>query len=65
MSNGRLGRLLKSYDKDPNELPKDKRGPKENQGIDNKVMETITQIVTSLPKYVSHYGRSKDAHDNI
>ena len=44
VTNGRLGRLLKSYDKDPNELPKDKRGPKENQRIDNKVCVSLWKI---------------------
>ena len=36
--NGRLRRMLQSFSKDPNELIKDKIGPKENQGIEKRVL---------------------------
>lgn len=39
---GRLRRMLQSYDKDPNELAKNKSRLKEKQGINERVLETIT-----------------------
>ena len=39
-----------SHNKDPNKSTKDTRGPKENQGIDKRLLETITNIVNSLPE---------------
>ena len=62
INNGRLGRLLLFHDENPNVLPKDRRGPAENQGIDPRVMETVIKVVKRLPKYVLHYGRGKDVH---
>ena len=65
ISNGRLGRLLPRYDKNPNELPKDKRGPKENQGVDEKIIEKMIEIIQKLPKYTSHYCREKENDNTV
>lgn len=65
VSNGRLGRLLLKYDKNPNELPKDKRGPKEDQGIPEIILKKIVRIVRKLPKYKSHYERGKETDNTV
>ena len=60
INNGRLRRLPSNHDRSPNDLSKDKRGPKENQGVHTQVIKTIIKIVKKIPKYTSHYPREKE-----
>ena len=64
-SNGRLGRLLQSHDKNPEALHKDQRGSKENHGIGPRVIETLIKIVKKLPKYTFHYARDKESDNTV
>ena len=65
ISNGRLGRLLQSHDKNPEALHKDQRGSKENHGIGPRVIETLIKIVKKLPKYTFHYARDKESDNTV
>lgn len=65
ISNGRLGRLLKQHDSNPSVIAKDKRGMKENGGIDDKVMEILIKVIKKLPKYISHYSREKGTDNTV
>ena len=65
VSNGRICRLLKKKDDHPDSPIKDKRGGKEKE-VDPVVMEIIGRVLTSLPKYKSHYeNREKEKDDNL
>ena len=57
--------MLLKYDQNPNELPKDQRGPKVDQGILEIILKKIVEIVRKLPKYTSHYGREKETDNTV
>lgn len=65
ISNGRLSRLLQRHDQNPNELPKDRRGPKEDQGISEEVVAKMIEIINRLPRYTSHYNREKETDNTV
>ena len=65
VSNGRLGRLLSTFDKNPNELPKDKRGKQHQASKTSKeTLEKLPGTIKKLHKYTLHYERSKERSDN-
>ena len=65
VSNGRLSRVLSQKDANPSVIPKDKRGLRENKGLDDIVVETLIKIIKRLPKYISHYSREKYTDNTV
>ena len=62
---GRLERLMKKVQSNPNTVPKDRRGKHGNQKtINEDVYQTLGEMIERLPKYISHYSREKHT-DNI
>ena len=58
---GRLERLMKKVQSNPNTVPKDRRGKHGNQKtINEDVYKTLGEMIERLPKCISHYSR-----DNI
>ena len=64
ISNGRLGRVLKRYDNDSSHMPIDGRGKGSKAVVAPEVTECLVETIEKFPKYISHYGRSKDKNDN-
>ena len=62
---GRLERLMKKVQSNPNTVPKDRRGKHGNQKtINEDVYKTLVEMIERLPKYISHYSSEKH-NDNI
>ena len=45
-------------------MPTDERGKGSKTLVEPEVTEFLVETIEKLPKYISHYARSKDKNDN-